>query len=261
MGAPAGNVNLMAKANVAIQNTLVNHWNGVRDHLRRVNSGIQFQPNDGYTIFQPDYTKSSDEILVFKIAPVVVNLPERGDKSKSELFVVAEGELSFNGIQYANTKRLVSSGFATHVGYFRQGSSELQHVYGVHYDFDLRRPAHPVFHAQMTSFGEPFVEHVRQHFSINLPLDDRVKGMLQNVRLPIAQLDFFSLIIQLAADHLMWEHSGDEEKKAFNDLLQLDGNLVGASASAPWLCIGTATPCHRALHWYAPLQSASSAGG
>ncbi len=243
----------MAKAHVAIRNALVSHWNGVRDHLRRVNSGIQFQPNDGYTIFQPDYNKSSAEISVLKIVPVVINLPERADKSKSELFVVVEGELNFNVARYSSTRRLVSSGFATHVGYFRQGSRDLQHVYGVHYDFDVNRPAHPVFHAQMTSFGEPFVQHVREHFSLNLPLDDRVKGMLQNVRLPIAQLDFFSLIVQLAADHLMWEHSGNEEKKAFNDLLRLDGSLVGASAAAPWLCTGTAAPCHRALHWYAPL--------
>lgn len=244
----------MAKAHIAIRNALVNHWNSVRDHLRRVNSGIQFQPNDGYTIFQPDYANSTREVSVFKVAPVVVNLPERGDRPRAELFVVAEGILNFDVAQYTTTKRLVSSGFATHVGYFRQGSRELQHVYGVHYDFDVQRPAHPVFHAQMASFGEPFVQHVREQFSLNLPLDDRVKGMLQNVRLPIAQLDFFSLIIQLAADHLMWEHSGDEEKRAFNDLLQLDGSMIGASMLAPWLSAGTTVPCHRALHWYAPLQ-------
>lgn len=256
MGTSAGDVSLMAKANVAIQSALVNHWDSVRDNLRRVNSRIQFLPNDGYVIFQPSYEKSTAEISVFKVAPVVVNLPERGDKSKSDLYVVAEGELNFNIARYKATKQLVSSGFATHVGYFRKSSQKLQHIYGVHFDFDIRRPAHPVFHAQMASFGEPFSEHVNQQFSVNLPLEDRVKGMLQNVRLPIAQLDFFSLIIQLAADHLMWEHSGDEEKRAFNDLLQLDGSLVGASASAPWLCTGTAMPCHRAIHWYSPLQLA-----
>lgn len=259
MGASAGDVSLMAKANVAIQSALVNHWDSVRDNLRRVNSGIQFQPNDGYTIFQIDYASSTAEVLAFKVAPVVVNLPERGDRTRSDLFVVAEGSLNFNVTQYTNSKRLVSAGFATHVGYFRKGSQKLQHVYGVHFDFDTQRPAHPVFHAQMASFGEPFAEHVKQQFSLNLPLEDRVKGMLQNVRLPIAQLDFFSLIVQLAADHLMSEHSGDEEKRAFNDLLQLDASLIGASASAPWLCDGTTTPCHRALHWYARLQLAAQA--
>lgn len=247
----------MARASLAIRTALVNHWDSLRDHVRRVNSGIQFLPNDGYTIFQVDHQNSTNEIATFKVGPVVINLPERGDHRKSNLFVVADCTLHFSIPQFSESRRLVSSGFATHVGYFRRGSHELQHVYGVHYDFDVERPAHPVFHAQMKSYAEPFADHVKEQFGLALPLDDRVAGMLQNVRVPVAQLDFFSLVVQLAADHLIWKDSGDDERSAFNDILQLDGRLVGASASAPWLCAGTAAPCHRALHWYARLQTST----
>lgn len=244
----------MAKASLAIQTALVAHWENLRDNLRRVNSGIQFEPNDGYTIFQIDHESSTGEVATFKVGPAVINLPERGDHRKSDLYVVADCTLHFSIPTFSESKRLVSVGFATHVGYFRRGSQELQHVYGVHYDFDTERPAHPVFHAQMKSYAELFADHVKEKFGVALPLDDRVKGMLQNVRLPVAHLDFFSLVVQLAADHLMWKDSGHEERSAFNDILRLDGDIVGASASAPWLSKGAAIPCHRAIHWYSRLE-------
>jgi hypothetical protein len=246
----------MAKESIAIQNALVSHWDSLRDNLRRVHSGIQFHPDNGYAILQPDYVSSTDKVATFKVGPIVINLPERGDNWKSDLFVVADCTLHFCIPTFSESKRLVSVGFATQVGYFRRGSKELQHVYGVHYDYDTERPAHPVFHAQMKSFAEPFADYVKEQFGLVLPLDDRVKGVLQNVRLPIAHLDFFSLVVQLAADHLMWEDSGHEERSAFDDILRLDSGIVGASASAPWLCEGAAIPCHRAIHWYSKLEPA-----
>jgi hypothetical protein len=244
----------MSKSINAIQGALVAHWDNLRDNIRRVNSGLQFEPSVGYTLIQPDYENSTDDTASFKVGPVVVNLPERGDHVTANLFVVADCSLSFNAAAYRADKRLVISGYATHVGYFRRGNTHLQHVYGVHYDFDTQRPAHPVFHAQLKSFATEFEPHIREQFNVTLEAEDRVKDMLQNVRLPSAQLDFFSLIVQLAADHLIWQDSGHEERSAFNDILNLDGGITGASQASVQLCIGAAIPCHRATHWYARLQ-------
>jgi len=246
----------MSKHNNAIQRALVSHWDSLRDNIRRLNSGIQYQPSDGYSLFQLDYAKSNDTTAVFNVGPVVINLPERGDHVAANLFVVADCTLSFDVQAYKADKRLVSSAYATHVGYFRLGSTQLQHVYGVHYDFDVVRPAHPVFHAQFASMVMKLEPHVREHFNITLESDDRVKHMLQNVRLPSAQLDFFSLVVQLAADHLMWEQSGPTERAAFDDILKLDEGIIGASQACPQLRAGAAVPCHRALHWYARQQQA-----
>lgn len=238
----------------AILGALVAHWDNLRDNIGRVNSSIQFQPSEGYSLFQPDHERSTGEVALFRVGPVVFNLPERGDHLNANLFVVADCTLGFDVESYKTDKRLVSSGYATHVGYFRRGTSQLEHVYGVHYDFDTERPAHPVFHAQLKSFAAEFEPHVREQFSISMEVDDRVKDMLQNVRLPSAQLDFFSLVVQLAADHLMWRDSGQVERDAFNDILKLDASIVGATRVSEALRVGAAIPCHRAAHWYAKLQ-------
>jgi hypothetical protein len=240
----------MSKSIFAMQAALVAHWDNLRDTIRRVNSGIQFLPSEGFTLFQPNFAESTREIASFTVGPLVVNLPERGNHHTANLFVVAVCSLNFNLFAFNQDRRLVSSGFASHVGYFRRGNTHLQHVYGVHYDFDTQRPAHPVFHAQLKSFATQFEPHVREQFNITLEGDDLVKNMLQNVRLPSAQLDFFSLIVQLVADHLMWEKSGPDERSAFNEILKLDGGIVGTSKACAELCAGAAIPCHRGTHWY-----------
>lgn len=240
----------MSRHTHAIWSALVTHWNSLRDNIRRVNSGILFHPDEGYTLFQPDSGRSTATVEAFKVGPVVMNLPERGNDVTCDLYVVANCTVLFDVEIFKSEKRLQSVGFSTHVGYFRRGNTHLQHVYGVHYDFEAGKPGHPVFHAQLKSFATEFEPHIRDQFQITLEGSDRVKDMLQNVRLPSAELDFFSLIIQLAADHLIWEGSGNEDRNAFNDLLNLDQGILGASQASARLCAGAAIPCHRANHWY-----------
>jgi hypothetical protein len=246
----------MAKGVNAIQGAIIAHWDKIKEHIGRVHSGSQFSPGDGYAVFKVDYASTTAEEIVITVGPVVINLPERANHHATDLFVVAEGKLNFNLTAFNETGRLVSCGYASHVGYFKRAHETLEHVYGVHYDFDIDRPAHPVFHAQFKSFGQEFIPHLQELCQLTLPLVDRMSGMLQNIRLPIAQLDFFSVIIQLAADHLMWVDSTSDERNTFNEIVKLDHAIMGASTVAPWLTQGAALPCHRAIHWYAPLAPA-----
>lgn len=251
-GLPCSGCNAMSRDAISIQQALAAHWDKLRDQIHRVSSGVTFHPSDGYSLFQLDHNLSSTDVAVFNVGPVVINLPERASHHSFNLYVVAECQLGFDIKKFKESNELASLSFATHVAYFRRAPQELQHVYGVHYDFDTVHPAHPVFHAQMKSFAEDLSPHVKEQYGVELPIDDRVKGVLPNVRLPIAQLDFFSLVVQLAADHLIWQQSAQPERDAFNEILSLDKAIIGATTVSPSLTLGAELKCHRALHWYPP---------
>jgi hypothetical protein len=74
--------------------------------------------------------------------------------------------------------------------------------------------------------------------------------MLRNVRVPTAQMDVFSLFVELCADHLLYEQSGPEEREAFNSLLHRSAFCRGAALRLPQLATEEARACYRARHWY-----------
>lgn len=245
----------MAKGISGIHSALRVQWGAMVEALRRINPGVLLSV-DEWRLFAIDHARSSAARASFNIGPLVINLPENARHANHNLFVVIKCSMIFDIEEFNKNKILVSKGFGTHAGYFRKTREKLLHVFGAHCDFDLERPAHPAFHIQLGSFCNDFSSHVKEEFDINLPAVDIVEGILKNVRLPSAELDFFAFIVQLAADHLMWEKSGDYEKSAFNELLAIDKKIIGSSSCAPWLVEGTAKPCHRANHWYAKLEAA-----
>src|SRR5262249_4429006 len=80
--------------------------------------------------------------------------------------------------------------FATRVGYFmEENETLLKHVYGVHYDYDDRNIAHPVFHSQMAPMTE-FRERINVDYNRKFgETEDCVRRLLTNVRIPTAQMD------------------------------------------------------------------------
>jgi hypothetical protein len=122
-------------------------------------------------------------------------------------------------------------------------------VFGAHYDFALNEIGHPVFQGQMRSFAE-FGAHIREHYGINDPVEDVVRGVLNRVRVPTAQMDVFSLVIQICADHLLYKEAGPEETDAFKALLRKSKFCKGAGFQVPSLTSDDARTCYRARHWY-----------
>jgi hypothetical protein len=207
------------------------------------------KPTDGHAIFHVRSAVGSP-VVAFEIRPVVFSLPERGYHHESrELFVVVKGDLSFSRQDFVDTGKLVTKTFGTQVAYFRRASHALIHVYGAHYDFAVDELGHPAFHAQMRSFQE-LSSHVLAQYGYDGEVDDLVKGVLKTVRTPTAQLDAFSLFVQICADHLLYDQSGPEAKAAFNSLLEKSKFCQGAAGQLPRLATEEARHCYRARHWY-----------
>ena len=206
-------------------------------------------PNDGWTIIQPVETPETPDIVKFELVPVVFNVPERADDGKPLLFVVASGWLELNRPEYRNTGALVTHEFATRAAYFRWKHDRLYHVYGAHYDVAFDELGHPTFHSQMRSFHD-YAAHIRTQYNIEDEIEDKIDGVLRNVRLPTAQMDFFSFLLQMFADHLLIKGSTPEEKAAFNSLLARSEVLKGAASRSARLTADIARLCFRAMHWY-----------
>lgn len=128
----------------------------------------------------------------------------------ADLFIVAEGRLSLSRQLFAEHGLMQTRDFSTRVGYFRRVPGLLEHVFGAHYDFSRDELGHPAFHGQMRSFST-FSTHVHEQYGIEGGVSDYLAGVLKTVRLPTAQMDMFSLFLQLCADHLLYSGSGNEE--------------------------------------------------
>jgi hypothetical protein len=227
---------------------LVQQWDEAAGALARMGPGASVLPVDGWSIIQ-GVPSSSDDLVKFEMSPVVFNVPERGNHSNTALFVVAEGWLELRRDAFRHDRSLLTHAFATRAGYFRWNGRELEHVYGAHYDVALDELGHPTFHSQMRSFRE-LSDHIRTQYQIDSPVVDRIDRVLRNVRLPTAQMDFFSFILQVFADHLLIKNSSDEERAAFNTLLKKSESLKGAAGRSSRLTAEIARSCYRSLHWY-----------
>lgn len=239
----------MDRESTLILQQLVNQWSEVKATLQKLSNVAEVRPDDGYQVFRADLQASAD-VVAFDLQPVVFNLPERASNyTQSNLFIVVVGRLALKRQAFIDDRRLLTHGFGTHAAYFRRSQGQLFHVYGVHHDFSLDELGHPAFHSQMHSFSN-LACHITAQYEINDPVVDRIEHVLRTVRMPSAQMDIFSLFLQICADHLLFERSGPEEKLAFNALLEKGTFLQGAGARFPRLGTDAARACYRAQHWY-----------
>jgi hypothetical protein len=224
---------------------LVEQWTNVKTQLDRL-SLPNARPDDGYGIFSLIEHPKVDGQLGFEIAPVTFNVPERANAS-ANIYIVAKGRIYLEQDALKSDGALKTVSFATEVGYFRMSKGKLNHIYGAHYDFSLDEIGHPIFHAQMKSYNER-ARLVSDAYQLDCDSNDLIKDVFRTVRLPTAQMDFFALVLQICADHLMSKDSGAEEKKAFADLRQVSHAIQGAGHL--WKKLSEAPPCMRAPHWY-----------
>jgi hypothetical protein len=215
------------------------------------------QPLDA---FELDNMVGDDEVK-FNIKPIVFNVPERATHQDSNLYVAIKGWLSFEGPDF-QALPLRTKSFGTEVAYFRSKANVLEHVYGAHYDLDEQRNGHPVFHAQVSpQMG--MLPFVNERFGKNFEnVEDLVRKVLPNVRMPSAQMDVFAVMLQICADHLIHSGSPPNVVEAFNKMRGACEFFIGAAHRMPYLNGLPATHCYRSTHWYvrtAPPPAANSA--
>lgn len=228
---------------------LVNQaWDSAIRGLKQMNNASVVRPSSASSIFQLDQTEPSDEVK-FVIGPVVFFVPEKAKAGIPDLYIVVKGDLSFE-IPCDKNGLLKTKKFGTKVAYFRSKSGALEHIYGAHYDMETEtKHGHPIFHGQLDSYLE-YAETINQEFRLQDNPTDRMDKILRTVRVPIAQMDIFSVMTQICADHLMYKDSGPEVKEAFQNVRKACDFLVGAAHRMPFLNQPPATSCYRSTHWY-----------
>ena len=224
-------------------------WTNKIQAMRTMDQATSVHPLAPQQVFRPA-EQICEETVKVNCGPAVIKLCERAG-GLPNLYVVVEGSICLQKSGRADTP-LRTIGFGTRVGYFRSKRNRLEHVYGVHYDMDERGDGHPVFHSQLGPMEE-FASAVCKHYRLNVEVVDHVGKMLRNVRIPTAQMDFFSVLTQLCADHLMGlNESGAQSQlaKAFGHVRSACNFMQGAAHKFTYLSTENAGECYRSSRWY-----------
>jgi hypothetical protein len=239
----------MDRESYRVFSLLTKEWSEVVATLQKMNPRAEVRPTDPWSAFDV-MTSAAENTIRVRLNPVVFNLPERADDLNLQLYITVDGYVTFDRDLFIASGVMRTREFGTRVAYFRAMNSGLKHVFGVHYDFSRDEIGHPVFHAQMRSLSA-FSGHVRELYTVGGDsLEDSIEGVLKTVRVPTAQMDMFSLFLQVCADHLLHAASGVEERDAFNAFLERSAFLQGAGFQFGRLGTDAARVCYRARHWY-----------
>lgn len=228
-------------------------------HLRAVEQRIMVMPRQPENQIKYVAEDSNETDLAFRVNPVVYRVHEKVGPGAPNLFVVVEGTLQIS--RALDQGRLMTTGFGTHVAYFRHKPtvSTLQHHFGMHYDFDSQSDNHPAFHAQFKPFAN-LESEVNAEFKLGATGDEgaTISNVMRNIRIPTAQMDVFSVVLQICADHAMGEKKelGPQQLAAFHKLLACCDVLVGAAHMLTRF--NPIEPsCYRGQHWYLEPQMSS----
>lgn len=217
-------------------------WLSVLADVPQIHQAASIRPTDPYSIFTVN-DEGGDELQVV-MDPIVLNVPEKGKRQQSGLFVVVEGWLNFDA---GSLPGLVATTFGTQVAYFRQKAGSMAHIYGVHYDADEASPGHPVFHSQMKAMLA--MSNVIPGYEA-IDIENKMVGVLGTVRIPTAQMDVFSVVEQVCADHLIWEESTVDSLTAFKNLRSTCDFFRGSGGRHSRLTADSSVSCFRSTHWY-----------
>lgn len=116
--------------------------------------------------------------------------------------------------------------YGTEIGYFRQTNAsnplnDLEPLAGFHYDFDCneKRLNHPVFHAQpKMSAGERYFEQNKHISHRDYPEHKEIR----TIRIPTPQMDIFSAIVMILADHVADPEDSERRFAKFLDTFERD---------------------------------------
>lgn len=208
--------------------------------------GSDVKPNDPFDVFRFQGIEERG-VVSCEIGPVIFLVPERASAGGKNLYVGVKGRVRL--IPLVDGDRLRMTCFSTSVGYFRSQMGKLEHVFGIHYDMDESRFGHPVFHGQIAPQLD-FVDPIKMHFRGEWNVCDRVGFIMRNVRVPSAEMDVFSVFLQICADHLIDKYSGRQARSAFSRMRDSCGLYLGAAERVSRLIRGIEEVCFRGSHWY-----------
>ena len=230
-----------------VQQRVENAWNDATYRLQQISQATIIHPKSSSQIISLDDSAPTG-VVKLTIAPVVFNLNERPNQSRANLFIVVNGWLSFQTVDLKE-KPLLTADYGTEVGYFRSKPKQLDHIFGVHYDMDERDYRHPVFHGQLASRAE-FGDYIRKHFHRDCEIVDHMSKVLHTARIPTAQMDVFSVLTQICADHLIGPKPTKHVTGAFRQMRTACDFFLDAAHGMPFLSREQAASCYRAIHWY-----------
>jgi hypothetical protein len=222
-------------------------WNGFLAGQRKLHGASQIKPSAPNEVFKALPHADGVELAV---GPVVLNVPPHARANDRNLYVVLKGHVLLDG-ESVRSGEPKAIHYRSVVGYFiyREGANKLHHVYGIHFDMD-KSPGHPVFHSQMSS-QRALGYQVRERFRLDGEVDDEaISTILDRIRIPTAQMDPFSVLTQVGADH--WIHSGSSPKVLadFDELRSACDFFHGAVDQIDHLGVPEANRCYRSTHWY-----------
>lgn len=234
-----------------VSNEIQTAWSAVCAGMQAMYQSTDVWPSSVHEIFHFSNEANDGEVDV-DVGPIFFRVPERATRPNANLYIVVKGRLSFEVVTEP-AKILRTKTFSTEIGYFRIKGDALEHVYGAHFDIDEGTIGHPVFHSQMRPKLELLVGLKARHSYQGEP-ENFVKQILRNVRIPSAQMDVFSVITQICADHLIYKDSGNEAQDAFRRVRESCNFFAGAAHRMDYLKEEPGRSCYRSTHWYGDTQ-------
>lgn len=229
-----------------IQGRLQAIWLKAQHTVMGINSGAHLRPKDHTKAFT--YSSSTPETTTFDFEAITFKLPERGENSALDLYIVISGNIVIRRSS-ASAASLQTDSFKTIAAYFKYKNGQANHTCGMHHDFDLQTPRHPFFHSQFRDYPELWPVAATE-FKLDAQVNNFMQNILGTVRIPTAQLDIFSLFAQVFADHLLHKNSPKDAYGHFNSFLSHANGLQGAAFQLPKLANIQTAHCYRAHHWY-----------
>jgi hypothetical protein len=247
---------LRAKTTLRKQMNLA--WSELTSSIGRMAADCEVRPHSHAEVF--DIDSEDDQSMKVVVRPVAFRLKEKAADDRAEMFVTVFGKVNFSIDAGMDPPRACY--FNSQVGYFRlagSGSKKIDHVLGIHYDYDDRTPGHPVFHAQLTSCQD-HLEFINARYHPQLELrDDLMTHVARKVRLPTAHMDPLAVFVQLLADHLLNENSGSIESAAFERARTALMFFCSDPAKSRRLEEVRGNNCFRGPRWYPISQAHGSA--
>ena len=232
-------------------------WSSLTSSVGQIAAGCDIKPSAYSEVF--DIDQDDDASMKVVVNPVAFLLKETARAQRAEMFVTVNGKVNFSIV--GDMAPPLACHFATTVGYFRMRGGVLDHVLGIHYDYDNKRPVHPVFHAQLKSCAGHLAiinEHYRPTFVLG---NDLMAGIADKVRLPTAHMDPLAVFVQLLADHLLNQNSGPAVETTFE---RTRAALMFFKSDPDWsrrLDEVSAHRCFRGPRWYPTPSAATAAAG
>lgn len=227
-------------------------WTELTSSIAQMASGCDVQPTLGSAVF--DIEQNNDQSIEVTVRPVAFRLREKVQDDKARMFVTVAGKVNFSIGKGMDPP--LACFFKTEVGYFRMsGAKSVDHVLGLHYDFDDRTAGHPVFHGQLTSCHDHLAT-INANYRPELEIKKNLMThVARKVRVPTAHMDPMAVFVQLLADHLMNENSGPLETAAFEKARAALMFFKSDPSHSSRMAAVTEEACFRGPRWY-PAPSA-----